>query len=232
MKINGSVALVTGANRGLGKAYAEALLERGAAKVYATARDPKTITDPRLIPLRLDVTDPESIAAAAKLAGDVQLLINNAGIATGAGILDDDEALRREMETNYLGPVRVAREFAPILAANGGGAIVNMLSALSWFTMPTTAGYSAAKAAAWSATNALRLALHEQGTQVVGVHAGYIDTDMAAAVTGPKVSPQDVVGLALDGVESGLPEVLADDVSRQVKSGLSGDLRNLYPAVA
>ncbi|GIG00635.1 SDR family oxidoreductase [Catellatospora citrea] len=232
MKINGSVALVTGANRGLGKAFTEELLARGASKVYATARVAASITDPRVVPLQLDVTDPASVAAAAKQAGDVQLLINNAGIATGAGILDGDEALRREMETNYFGTVRVAHEFAPILAANGGGAIVNVLSALSWFSLPTTAGYSASKSAAWAATNALRLALHDQGTLVTGVHIGYIDTDMAAHVDGPKVAPQHVVAQVLDGVEEGLPEVLADDVSRQVKSGLSGDLRNLYPAIA
>ncbi|WP_155372004.1 SDR family oxidoreductase [Catellatospora vulcania] len=232
MKINGSTALVTGANRGLGKAFTEALLARGATKVYAAARDAASITDPRVVPLQLDITDPDSVAAAVKQAGDVQLLINNAGIATGAGVLDGDEALRREMETNYFGTVRVAREFAPVLGANGGGAIVNVLSALSWFAMPTTAGYSASKSAAWAATNALRLALHEQGTLVTGVHIGYIDTDMAAHVEGPKVAPADVVAQVLDGVEEGLPEVLADDVSRQVKSGLSGDLRKLYPAVA
>ncbi|MEU7821157.1 SDR family oxidoreductase [Catellatospora sp. NPDC049133] len=232
MKINGSVALVTGANRGLGKAFTEALLARGAAKVYATARDAASITDPRVVPLQLDVTDPASVAAAAKQAGDVQLLINNAGIATGAGILDSDEELRREMETNYYGPVRMSREFAPILAANGGGAVVNVLSALSWLALPNTAGYSASKSAAWAATNALRLALHGQGTLVTGVHIGYIDTDMAAHVDGPKIAAADVVAQVLDGVEAGQPEVLADDVARQVKSGLSGDLRQLYPAVA
>lgn len=232
MKINGSVALVTGANRGLGKAFTEALLARGASKVYATARDAASITDPRVVPLQLDVTDPDSVAAAAKQAGDVQLLINNAGIATGSGVLDGEDALRREMETNFYGPVRVSREFAPILAANGGGAIVNVLSALSWFSLPNTAGYSASKAAAWAATNGLRLALHEQGTLVTAVHIGYIDTDMAAQVDGPKVAPGDVVAQVLDGVEQGLPEVLADDVARRVKSGLSGDLRQLYPAIA
>jgi NAD(P)-dependent dehydrogenase (short-subunit alcohol dehydrogenase family) len=234
MKINGSVALVTGANRGLGKAFAQALLERGVAKVYAAARDTASIDaagDPRVVPLRLDITDPASVRAAVEQAGDVQLLINNAGISTGAGVLDGEDALRRELETNYLGPVRVSREFAPVLAANGGGAIVNMLSALSWLTMPATAGYSAAKAAAWAATNALRLALKPQGTQVVGVHVGYVDTDMAAHVEGPKSHPKDVVALVLDGVEEGEHEVLADDVSRQVKAALSGDLRILYPAV-
>ncbi|WP_308441042.1 SDR family oxidoreductase [Catellatospora methionotrophica] len=232
MKINGSVALVTGANRGLGKAFTEALLARGASKVYAAARDAASINDPRVVPLQLDITDPTSVAAAAKQAADVQLLVNNAGIATGASVLDGDEALRREMDTNYFGTVRVAREFAPVLAANGGGAIVNVLSVLSWFSLPTTAGYSASKAAAWAATNALRQELHGQGTLVTGVHIGYIDTDMAAHVDGPKVPPADVVAQVLDGVEEGLPEVLADDLSRQVKAGLSGDLRSLYPAVA
>ncbi|BCJ72696.1 short-chain dehydrogenase [Catellatospora sp. IY07-71] len=232
MKIEGSVALVTGANRGLGKAYTEELLARGAAKVYAAARDTASITDPRVVPLQLDITDPASVAAAAAQAGDVQLLVNNAGIATGAGVLDGEDALRREMETNYLGPVRVSAAFAPILGANGGGAIVNMLSALSWLSLPNTAGYSAAKAAAWAATNALRLALKEQGTLVTAVHVGYVDTDMAAHVDGPKVPPRDVVTQVLDAVEAAQPEVLADETSRRVKAGLSGDLRNLYPALS
>ncbi len=232
MKIEGSVALVTGANRGLGKAFAEELLARGAAKVYATARDAASITDPRVVPLRLDVTDPASVRAAAEQAADVQLLVNNAGIATGAGVLDGEEALRREMETNYYGLVRVSSAFAPVLAANGGGAIVNMLSALSWLSLPDTAGYSAAKAAAWAATNALRLALREQGTLVTAVHAGYIDTDMAAHVDGPKAAPGEVVAQVFDAVEAEQPEVLADETSRRVKAGLSGDLRNLYPALS
>jgi NAD(P)-dependent dehydrogenase (short-subunit alcohol dehydrogenase family) len=228
MKIEGATALVTGANRGLGKAFVDELLARGAAKVYATARDISTITDPRVTALGLDITDSASVAAAARAATDVDLVINNAGIATGTTIFGEDEALRRELETNYLGPVRVTREFAPTLAANGGGAVVNVLSVLSWISLPRTAAYSAAKAAAWSATNSQRLELAGQGTQVTGVHVGYLDTDMAAHIEGPKISPHQLAEQVLNAVEAGEPEVLGDDLSRRVKAGLAGDLRNLY----
>ncbi len=156
MNIDGSIAFVTGANRGLGAAFTEALLERGAAKIYAGVRRPETITDPRLVPIRLDLTDPDSIVEAARLAPDVTLVINNAGISTSTPILGDEERLRQELEVNYLGPVAVARSFAPVLAANGGGAVVNVLSVLSWVTFPQTGGYSAAKSAMWAATNGLR----------------------------------------------------------------------------
>ena len=136
MNIDGSVAFVTGANRGLGAAFTEALLERGAAKVYARVRRPETITDPRLVPIRLELTDPDSIVEAARLAPDVTLVINNAGISTRTPILGDEEGLRQELEVNYLGPVAVARSFAPVLDANGGGAVVNVLSVLSWLSLP------------------------------------------------------------------------------------------------
>ena len=185
-----------------------ALLDAGAAKVYATARDTSTITDPRLTPLRLDITDPASVAAAATAARDVTLLVNNAGISTGTRILDAEAGLRRELEANYLGPVSVAREFAPILAANGGGALVNVLSVLSWVTGETLAGYAVSKAAMWSATNALRLALRDQGTLVTAVHVGYLDTDMAATVTAPKIAPQVVADAILRAVAAGEHEVL------------------------
>ncbi|WP_431903293.1 SDR family oxidoreductase [Nonomuraea sp. bgisy101] len=212
MKIDGSVALVTGANRGLGAAFARALLERGAKTVYAGARDPSTVTDPRLVPVRLDVTDPAQVTAAAELCGDTDLLVNN------AGVLGPPE---REMATNYLGVLAMSRAFAPVLARNGGGALVNMLSVLSFLTFPQVATYAASKAAAWSLTNALRMELREQGTLVVGVHAGYIDTDMAARVDAPKLAPAEVVAMALDGVEAGLTEVLADELSRNAKAALS-----------
>ncbi|MBV1848767.1 SDR family oxidoreductase [Catellatospora tritici] len=228
MRIEGATALVTGANRGLGKAFVEELLARGATKVYATARDVSTITDPRVTPLELDITEPASVAAAARAAADVDLVVNNAGIATGASVLGDENDLRRELETNFFGPVRVTRAFAPVLAANGGGAVVNVLSVLSWLALPSTGGYSAAKAAAWAATNAQRQELAGQGTHVVGVHVGYLDTEMAAHIDGPKTSPDKLAAQVLDAVEAGEPEVLGDDTSRNVKAALSGDLRDLY----
>ena len=232
MNLGGSIALVTGANRGLGAAFADALLERGAAKVYAAVRDVDSVADDRLVPLRLDVTDRASITEAAALASDVTLLVNNAGVATGTPTLGDEDGLRTELEVNYLGPVAVSRAFAPVLAANGGGALVNVLSALSWFTLPTTGGYSSAKAAMWAATNSLRQNLQEQGTLVTAVHAGFIDTDMTAAVDAPKVTPESVVVATLDAVAAGEHEVLGDDVARRVKSGLSGPVTELYPALA
>jgi len=231
MKIDGSIVLVTGANRGLGAALTEALLERGAAKVYAAVRQPETITDPRLVPIRLDLTDPVTIREAARVAPDVTLVINNAGISTRTQILDDEEGLRLELEVNYLGPVSVARSFAPVLAANGGGALVNVLSVLSWVSFPHVGGYSAAKSAMWAATNSLRQSLAPQHTQVLAVHVGYMDTHMAAGVTGPKTAPQVVAKATLDALEAGEHEVLADEVSRQVRAQLSGPLTALYPAL-
>jgi NAD(P)-dependent dehydrogenase (short-subunit alcohol dehydrogenase family) len=232
MNIEGSVALVTGASRGLGAAYTRALADRGAAKVYAAARQPEAVTDPRLTPVRLDLTDRASIAAAAGLATDVTLVINNAGISTHTSILGEEASLREELEVNYLGPVAVSRSFAPVLAANGGGALVNVLSVLSWLSLPYSGGYSSAKAAMWAATNSLRLTLAEQKTLVVAVHVGYMETAMAASVAGPKVDPGVVARATLDAVEAGQPEVLADDISQQVRAALSGPLSSLYPSVA
>lgn len=232
MDITGAVALVTGANRGLGRRFAAELLERGAVKVYAAARNPELIDLPGVVPLRLDVTDPESIREAAAVASDVTLLVNNAGSSTGASLLGGSvEDIRLEMDTHYFGTLAVTREFAPVLERNGGGAVLNVLSVLSWFTAPQVAAYSAAKSAAWSLTNALRLELAPQKTQVTALHVGYMDTDMAKHVDGPKVDPALVAKLALDGVEEGRFEVLADDVSRNVRAGLAGDLPTLYPAL-
>jgi NAD(P)-dependent dehydrogenase (short-subunit alcohol dehydrogenase family) len=234
VKIDGSVALVTGANRGLGEAFTRLLLENGAAKVYGGARDPDAITVPGVVPIRLDVTSGADVEAAAALAGDVDLLINNAGISTGTGIFSDDaiDGLRRELETNLIGPLAMSRAFAPVLERNGGGAIVNILSVLSWISMPRASMYSAAKAAAWSLTNGLRVDLAPRGTQVVGVHVGFMDTDMAAGVDAPKVSPESVVEATLAALRDGSHEVLADDSSRFVKAALSGPVDALYPAVA
>jgi NAD(P)-dependent dehydrogenase (short-subunit alcohol dehydrogenase family) len=232
MKIEGSVALVTGANRGLGAVFASALLDRGAAKVYAAARDVGSISDSRVVPLRLDITDRTSIAEAAAAAPDVSLLVNNAGIDTHTPTLGNEAGLRREIEVNYLGPIAVTQAFAPVLRANGGGALINMLSGLSWFTLPDSGGYSSAKAALWMATNSLRQNLMEQGTLVTAVHVGYMDTDMAAWFDGPKTAPDVVAAAALDGVEAGEYEVLVDAWTRQVRAGLSRPLSELYPALA
>jgi NAD(P)-dependent dehydrogenase (short-subunit alcohol dehydrogenase family) len=233
MQINGATALVTGANRGLGRRIAAALLDRGAAKVYAAARSPESVDLPGVIPVRLDITDPAQAAAAAELASDVDLLINNAGSGTHATLLDGDLAdIRLEMETHYFGTLSVARAFAPVLAANGGGTLVNVLSVLSWVTSPTADAYSAAKAAELSLTNALRIGLAEQKTQVTALHVGYMDTDMAAHVTEPKSDPLVIANRLLDGVEAGQPEVVADDLSRTVRGALSGPLSALYPDVA
>ena len=223
MLIKNSVALVTGANRGLGLAFARALLARGARKVYAAAREPSSISLPGVIPLRLDVTNPDEVATAVAQAGDITLLVNNAGISQHSSLLADDAitAARAELETNLFGPLATSRAFAPILAANGGGAIINVLSVLSWVTLPAVATYSLSKAAAWALTNGLRAELAAQRTQVVALHVGYMETDMAKDVVGPKISPDVVAELALAGVEAGTREVLADAISQQVKSGLS-----------
>lgn len=224
MKIQGSTALVTGANRGLGLAYAKALLAAGARKVYAGARDPSSVPSLEgLVPVKLDVNDAADIAAAAAACSDVDLVINNAGIIGGEPLLGSRgvDALREVLDTNLYGVLAVSRAFAPILRANGGGALVNMLSALSWASLPDTAAYSVSKAAAWSLTNGLRNELRGQGTLVVGVHAGYIDTDMVKSVGGPKSRPEDIAQAVLAGIEAGESEVLADDTARHVKAGFS-----------
>jgi NAD(P)-dependent dehydrogenase (short-subunit alcohol dehydrogenase family) len=233
MKIGGSVALVTGANRGLGRAYARELVRRGAAKVYGAARQPAQVTEPGVTPVGLDITDPERVARVAAECADVSLLVNNAGVMKastfiGAPSLD---AARAEMETNYFGTLRMCRAFAPVLAASGGGAIVNMLSITSFYTNPFNASYGASKAAEWSLTNGVRLELHHQGTLVVAVHAGFIDTDMAALVDAPKISPESVARQAFDAVEAGQVEVLADERTRTVKASLSRDHELIYPPI-
>ncbi|WP_250002047.1 SDR family oxidoreductase [Actinoplanes sp. M2I2] len=229
--IKDSVVLVTGGSRGIGKALVDELFRRGAAKVYATARDPKTITHPDAVPVRLEVTDEASIAAAAEQSSDVTVLINNAGVATGASYLDSPlDEVRRDLDTNFYGPLLVARAFVPVIERNGGGHLLNVHSVLSWFA--DGGPYSASKAALWSQTNSLRLQLRPRGIEVTGLHVAYVDTDMAAHIDGPKSSAVDVAAAALDGVESNAFEVLADDVTRGVKSALSGDLTLLYPQLA
>jgi NAD(P)-dependent dehydrogenase (short-subunit alcohol dehydrogenase family) len=231
--IEGSVALVTGANRGLGRHFAEQLLARGAAKVYATARDPKSITTRGVEVLALDLLDQATIADAAATANDVTVLINNAGVSTYQNLIRGDLAeVRREMDTHFFGTLAVTRAFADVLARNGGGAIVNVLSALSWFSWDGATSYSAAKAAEWSLTNATRVELAGQGTQVLGVHLGAADTDMMSGYEGPLLPPADVVRAALDGLAAGSVEVLVDDWSRTVKAALAEDPAGFYAQVA
>jgi len=235
MEIAGSVVLVTGANRGIGAEFVRQIRERGAARLYAGVRDLGSVTTTDVIePLALDVTDQEQIAAAAARATDVQILINNAGIVRVQRLVGGDLSLiRGEFETNVFGMLRVSSAFAPVLAANGGGAILNVLSAVSWFSAPGTASYSATKAAAWSLTDALRIELAGQGTQVVGLHMGPVDTDMGAQVQSDldKLSPAELVNAALDGIEAGAVEVLADDLTHELKANLTSDPADRYAAL-
>ncbi|MFF7602585.1 SDR family oxidoreductase [Streptomyces mirabilis] len=223
MDIKGSVALVTGANRGIGRAFVHALIEHGAAKVYAGARDPATVTGEDLVPLRLDVTDPEDIAAAAATADDVTIVINNAGTSSGDTRLLEGpfDGARQAMEVNYYGTWAVCRAFAPILQRHGGGALVNMLSMTSWTGRPDFPGYAASKAAQWSLTDSLRQGLREQGTLVVGVHAGFVDTDLSARIDEPKITAADVAEQTMQALAHGWTEVLADEPTRQLKAALS-----------
>jgi NAD(P)-dependent dehydrogenase (short-subunit alcohol dehydrogenase family) len=233
--IAGTHALVTGANRGLGKAFVAELLDRGVAVVYAAARNPDTvdIDDDRVIPIRLDVTNTDDVLAAASRCADVSVLINNAGAMLRAPLLaaPDLSAARSEMETNYFGTLAMCRAFAPVLARNGGGAVVNVLSVVSWLASPFNGSYGASKSAEWALTNAIRIELRAAGTLVVGVHAGWIDTDMAANVPESKISTGDVAGQTLDALERGDEEVLTDDKTREVKASLPTDLTSLYPAI-
>jgi NAD(P)-dependent dehydrogenase (short-subunit alcohol dehydrogenase family) len=225
MDIEGCTALVTGANRGLGKAYVEALLSTGAPKVYAAARDPSSIADPRVMPIRLDVTSPSDIAAAAGACADVSLLINNAGaiLLTPRLAEGSDAAMRREMEVNVFGVLAMVQAFTPILAGNGDGALANMLSVVSWYVFPFNATYCASKHAALAVTDAVRIQLRAQGTRVVGVYAGFIDTDMAADVDAPKTPPRHLAERTLTGVRSGQDHVFADDCARDIRIALNTD---------
>jgi NAD(P)-dependent dehydrogenase (short-subunit alcohol dehydrogenase family) len=233
MKIDGSVALVTGANRGLGQVYARELVRRGAAKVYAAARDAAAVTEPGVTPIALDITDAERVAKVAEQCTDVSLLVNNAGVLTYSTFTSapDLSGARQEMETNYFGTLSMCRAFAPVLAANGGGAIVNMLSVTSFYSNPFNASYGASKSAGWSMTNGVRLELHHQGTLVVAVHASFIDTDMAALTNAPKDSPESVAQQAFDAVEADQVEVLCDERTRTIKAELSRDQELIYPPV-
>ena len=222
MDLHGSVAVVTGSNRGLGREFAAQLLERGARKVYATARNPESVQIAGAIPLGLDITDRDSVARAAAIAGDATLIINNAGILTATSLMDGDLAqIELEMKTNFYGPLSITRAFAPILASNGGGAILNVLEVLSWLHLPAAGAYDAAKAAAWAMTDVARQELAPHGIHVAALHVAYMDTDMAAHIDAPKADPANVAALALDGIEHDLTEILAGDTTRSVKQGLS-----------
>ena len=229
MQIDGSVALVTGANGGLGREFVRQILERGASKVYAGARRDLDWGDDRVVPLRLDVTDLGSITAAAEEAGDVTLLVNNAGVIGARSLLLSPIAeIRDTFETNLFGPLELTRAFAPALAAAGGGAIVNVHSVLSWLASP--GAYSPSKAALWGLTNTLRLELTSQGTQVLGAHLGYTDTPMIAGLDVPKSDPAVIVRRILNALAAGSDEAHADEVTQQVRSNLSTLTTGAMPA--
>lgn len=231
--LNGATVLVTGANGGIGTHFVREALVRGAAKVYATARTPRTWDDERIVPLQLDVTDAASIQAAVAAAPDVTILINNAGASPSSfGILNHtDDEIRRNIETNFVGPLMLARAYAPLLSAQAGEtAIIDIHSAMAWFAVGGI--YSATKAALWSATNSMRLELHPAGVQVLGVHVGWVDTAMAAGSTDPKLDPAVLVAKVFDATEAGEYEVLADETSVQLKAALSGPFEALYPQLA
>ena len=232
MIIEGRTALVTGANRGLGRHLAQQLRDRG-AKVYAAARNPGSVDLDGVDAIAVDVTDPASVQAAADATGDVSILINNAGSSTGASLLSGDLAdIRLELDTHYLGTLSMVRAFAPQLGRHDASAILNVLSALSWISFPAAGAYCAAKSAEWSLTNALRQELAAQGTRVSGLHVGYMDTDMARRVTAAKADPADIARIALDGLAADTFEIVADETSRQVLAGLSGGVAALYPQLS
>ncbi|WP_339187165.1 SDR family oxidoreductase [Paenibacillus sp. FSL P2-0121] len=229
MIISEQVAFVTGANRGFGRHLTLELLSRG-AKVYGGARNPETINIPGVIPVKLDITNTQEVEAAVILAKDVTLLINNAGSATGATLLDDEvEKIHLEFDTHFFGTLSMVRAFAPIIEKNGGGSILNVLSALSWFSSGTVGAYSAAKAAEWALTNDLRLNLYPHNIRVSGLHVSFMDTDMTTSLEVPKASPADIAKIAINGIESGSFEIIADDNSRMIQGGLAGGVPALYP---
>lgn len=231
MKIKNAIAFVTGANRGIGRAFVEELLNAGAAKIYAAARNTKTLADlvarapDRVVPVALDVTKPDMIRTAAKNHNDVNLLINNAGIATFEGLIaaNDIESARSEMETNYFGPLNLVRAYTPVLSANGGGAIVNVASIVSHVNFPAIGSYSASKAAVHSLTQGIRAELAAQGTQVFGVYPGPVDTDMSAEFPMDKTPTNTVVQNVLEGIEEGEEDIYPDPMSAELHAGLLSD---------
>lgn len=225
MQLHNATVLITGANRGIGLAFAREALARGARKVYAGARNPASVTLPGVEPIALDVTDPAAVAAAARHAKDVTLVVNNAGIAAFGGFLAEggEASARAHLETNFFGLLRVSQAFAPVLASNGGGALLNVLSVASWINSPMLSVYGASKSAAWALTNGLRHDLRAQGTQVLGLHMGFVDTDLTRGIEMPKSTPEAIVRRAFDALEAGAEEVLGDELTQQVKRGLSAE---------
>ena len=223
MKLKDSTIFITGANRGLGLEFARQALAAGARKVYACARDPSRISLPGVTAIELDVNNAAQVAAAAAACGDVTLVINNAGVAGVKGLLAEDsiETTQRMLETNLFGVMRVSQAFAPVLAKNGGGAMLNVLS--SWVSAPVLATYAVSKAAAWSLTNGLRNELREQQTQVLGLHVGFIDTDLTHGFEAPKLAPAFVVARAFEALEAGASEVAVGDLAQAIKAGLSDE---------
>jgi len=223
MQLANAVVLITGANRGIGQAFAREALARGARRVYAAARDPASVKLPGVLPIQLDVTDPEQVARAARECRDVTLLINNAGVAETGGFLQGNalESARRQLDVNFFGMLQMAQAFAPVLAAHGGGALLNVLSIASWINRPLLGTYGATKSAAWALTNGLRHELRAQGTQVTALHMGFVDTDLTRGIEMPKSTPEAIVREAFDGLEAGVEEVLADLATQQVKQSLS-----------
>jgi NAD(P)-dependent dehydrogenase (short-subunit alcohol dehydrogenase family) len=225
MQLANATVLITGANCGIGLAFAQAALARGARKVYAGARNPAGITLAGVTPIQLDVTSADDVASAAAVAGDVTLVINNAGIAeTGSFLTPGAEAsLRRHLDVNVFGTLRVSQAFAPVLARNGGGALLNVASIASWISGPLLANYAVSKSAVWSLSNGLRNDLRGQQTQVLTLHMGFVDTDLTQGIDAPKSTPEAIVARALDALEAGAEEVLADEITGQVKLGLAAN---------
>ena len=225
MNVANATVLITGANRGIGLAFATAALARGARKVYAGARDPQTVTLAGATPIRLDVTSPADVAAAVAAAGDVTLVINNAGVLRAGTFLaaGSEASLREQLETNVFGVLRMSQAFAPVLAANGGGALLNVASVASWISSPSLGLYAATKSASWSLSNGLRRELRAQKTQVLTLHMAFVDTDMTQGIERPKSTPEEIVARAFDALEAGAEEVLADERTRLVKRGLSAE---------
>jgi NAD(P)-dependent dehydrogenase (short-subunit alcohol dehydrogenase family) len=234
MQVEGSVALVTGANRGLGQAFARSLVDLGARRVYAAARHPEEITDNNVTPIMLDITSAEQVAGAARSCADVNLLINNAVEAHQSPLIGaaSPEPARAQMETNYFGTLTMCQAFAPVLARNGGRALVNMCSIVSFFNVPSMGSFCATKAALWSMTHGVRIELRSQGTLVVSVHVGFIDTRLSSGFDVHKHAPADIAAKVIEAVEAGSEEVLADERTRNVKANLPRDLELIYPEIA